>query len=411
MVNNRLKILFLTNCSPFPIRGGQMRRTYNILKGLSKRHDVYLLSLYEDKMENDPKNIQHLRNFCKYVELLPAPSKILSYAMLIRLLRSLISKNPYTIWRHYSYSYLKRIHELTSDIKFDLIHCDILPLAYTIKDIKDIPCTITDHDVSYLKALRMAENSNNILLKLFLYMEAYKLKRLESRVFEKVEVGIVVSEVDKNRLKKLCPKGNFEVIENGVDTDEFKPDYMNSEADTLSWVGGFGHFPNREGIYFFLEKIYPLIKNKISNVKLYLVGGDVPNKLRRLAETDTSVRITGYVDDPIPYIQNTSIFIAPILSGSGTRLKILEAMAVGKAIVTTSVGCEVIEGINETHYLVADNPEDFAKCIIQCLKDRSLQKYLGANARQLVQQKYDWEIISNKLDIVYQKLKSSSRNL
>ena len=206
MVNNRLKILFLTNCSPFPIRGGQMRRTYNILKGLSKRHDVYLLSLYEDKMENDPKNIQHLRNFCKYVELLPAPSKILSYAMLIRLLRSLISKNPYTIWRHYSYSYLKRIHELTSDIKFDLIHCDILPLAYTIKDIKDIPCTITDHDVSYLKALRMAENSNNILLKLFLYMEAYKLKRLESRVFEKVEVGIVVSEVDKNRLKNCVRK-------------------------------------------------------------------------------------------------------------------------------------------------------------------------------------------------------------
>ena len=103
-------------------------------------------------------------------------------------------------------------------------------------------------------------------------------------------------------------KGNFEVIENGVDTDEFKPDYMNSEADTLSWVGGFGHFPNREGIYFF-RKIYPLIKNKISNVKLYLVGGDVPNKLRRLAETDTSVRITGYVDDPIPYIQNTSILL------------------------------------------------------------------------------------------------------
>ena len=112
-----------------------------------------------------------------------------------------------------------------------------------------------------------------------------------------------------------------------------------------------------------------------------------------------------------PIFKIHQFFIAPILSGSGTRLKILEAMAEGKAIVTTSVGCEGIEGINETHYLVADNPEDFAKCIIQCLKDRSLQKYLGVIARQLVQQKYDWEIISNKLDIVYQKLKSSSRNL
>src|SRR5574341_149548 len=166
-----LKILFLSNRIPFPIKDGHSRRTYNILKGLAKDNDVYLLSLYDPVEEADSNNIQHLKGICENIEMHPAPPKRLSFSMAIRLLRSLVSLDPYTIWRHYSPSYLKRIFELVKNTKFDLIHCDILPLAYTVRNLKNIPCTITDHDVSYLKALRMAKQCRNPFLKLFLYLE------------------------------------------------------------------------------------------------------------------------------------------------------------------------------------------------------------------------------------------------
>jgi glycosyltransferase involved in cell wall biosynthesis len=406
-MDKRLKILFLTNCSPFPMRDGQTRRTYNVLKGLAQWHEVYLLSLYEDVKEIEPESIQHLKSFCKEVEMHPAPPKNFSLPMLLRLVCSLVSVAPYTIWRHYSRTYLERIHELTRIEKFDLIHCDILPLAYTVRGFNNTSTTLTDHDVSYLKALRMAKNSN-ILLKLFLYLEAYKLKKLEGKVFEGVDIGIVVSGVDKKRLDDLCPRGKFEVIENGVDTDEFKPNHENTEADTISWVGGFGHYPNREGIYYFLENIYPLIKKNINDVKLYLVGGGITDKLRKIAATDLSIKLTGYVDNPLPYIQKASLFIVPLLSGGGTRLKILEAMAAGKAIVTTTIGCEGIEGIDGEHYLIADEPGEFAKKAVQVLNNSQLQMYLGNNAMSIVKQKYDWKIICRRLNRVYQMLTERS---
>ena len=397
----KLKILFLTNRSPLPMVDGQSRRTYNILKGLAEKHDIYLLSLFESSYEIDSKNIQHLEVFCKKVEMIRAPSKQLSFSMVIRLLRSLISIDPYTIWRHYSKIYKKRVLELVKKIDFDLIHCDILPLAYTVRNLKTPPCTITDHDVSYLKCLRMAKQCRNPLFRLLLYLEAFKLKCLEGNIFEQVDLGITVSEFDKGLLKKICPQGRLEVVENGVDTNMFKPISEKTEDNTLLWVGGFSHYPNREAIYYFLKNIYPLIKEQVYDVRLNIVGGGVTKILNRFSASDSSIKIMGYVDDPLPYIQKATVFIAPLLSGSGTKLKILEAMAAGKAIVTTSVGSEGIEGIDKEHYLIEDKPEDFAKSVIDILNDQLLKEYLGINAIKLVKEKYDWKIICEKMDIIY----------
>ena len=259
MKNKKMKILFLSNRNPFPMIDGQSTRTYNILKGLAEKHDVYLLSLNESPYEIDFINLRHLKGFCKNVEMIQAPYKKIGFSMIVRLLLSLFSFKPYTIWRHYSKVFLKRVRQVVKITKFDLIHCDILPLSYAIENIKQIPCVITDHDVSYLKALRMATNTHNIFLKLFLFLESLKLKGLERNVFKHVKVGILVSATDKQYLKRLCPEGNFQVLENGVDTDKFYPFHDRIEDNTLLWIGGFEYHPNEEAIYFFLDKIYPLI--------------------------------------------------------------------------------------------------------------------------------------------------------
>ena len=403
-MNRRLKILFLTNRSPLPIKDGQSRRTYNILKGLSEKHDVFLLSLYEAKEETDPKNIADLKSFCKDVELHPAPSKKPSLPMVSRLLVSLFSPHPYTVWRHYSRPYVNRIHELTCALEFDIVHCDTLPISYALRDVDGKTCTLTDHDVSYLKALRTAKSHRNPLVALFLFIEAFKLKRLESSIFETVTTGFAVSELDKSLLQRICPKGRFEVIQNGVDSDTFRPRPEKTEPNKLLWVGGFSHYANEEAVCFFLQNIYPLLKKGLDGIRLDLVGGGVTKGIRKLASRDTSIRILGYVPDPIPYIQASTIFVAPVLSGGGTRLKLLEAMAMGKAIVTTSIGCEGIGGLHREHYLVADTARSFAECVFELYEDEKFRRHLGHNARGLIEKKYDWKVICQEMNTIYWKL-------
>ena len=395
-----LRILFLSNRIPFPIVDGQSRRTYNILKGLSKTHEVSLVSLFEETEVVENSVLQHLKTFCKNVELFPMPSKRVSVSMGIRIVRSLFSRDPYTFWRHYSASFRKRVVDLTRTRTFDLIHCDILSVAYAVRSLSGIHCVLTDHDVSYVKAERMAEGTTNPLIKALLYLESVKLKRLEGRIFKEVDAGITVSEVDRKILKELCPLANIVVVENGVDTEEFKPSYEEVEDNVIVWVGGFDNYPNREGIYYFLNKVYPLIKEKL-DVKINLVGTGVTQRLKNISSADPSIHMVGYVNDPVPFIQKAAVFVVPILSGSGTRLKLLEAMSSGKAIVTTSVGCEGIEGAHKEHFMIADTPADFAQCVVTVLQNKNLRNTLGVNARKIAIEHYDWNNIYRKMDEIY----------
>lgn len=400
--SQRLKILFLTNRSPYPINDGQSRRTYSILKGLARRHEVHLLSLYELPEETHPKCVEHLSTFCERVEMFASPPKTLSVGMVMRLLRSILSTEPYTIWRHYSGEYVKRVKACLQETSYDVVHCDILPLAYSIRNVTGPVRTLTDHDVSYLKAQRMAKQRSNPAAKLFIYYEAMKLKRLERRIFRHVDLGITVSEIDRKLLEALCPEGHFGVVENGVDVGAFAPNPSATERNTLVWLGGFHHYPNYEAVSFLLKEIYPRIKQNVPQVKLYIVGGGVPESLKKLMPVDSSIVFTGYVDDPLPYIQRAAVFIAPILSGGGTKLKVLEAMAVGKAVVSTSIGVEGIDGEDGQHFMVADDPEKFSSVVISLLDDDVARERLGKYARNRVIEKYDWEVICESISQMYQ---------
>lgn len=398
----RLRILFLANRVPYPIKDGQSRRTYNILRGLARRHEVHLLSLYQSAEEASPASIGRLKAFCQTVDVLPAPSKKLSMQMLVRLLRSLLSVAPYTVWRHYSTEYAERVRMRLNATSFDVVHCDILPLAYCIRGLHGPFVSLTDHDVSYLKARSLAAQSRNPLLRLFLQLEALKLRRLESRIFAGLDLGIAVSAQDRQHLQRLCPDGRFDVVENGVDVSAFVPDPTAVEPNSIVWVGGFQQLPNFEAVRYFIEDIFPRIKQAKTDTKFYVVGGDVPDSLRRLADGSPAIVFTGYVDDPLPYIQRAAVFVAPILSGGGTKLKVLEAMAIGKAIVSTSIGVEGIEGTDQEHFVVADDAAAFSSAVVSLLDDHGLRERLGASARGRAIEKYDWEAICERMANVYE---------
>jgi glycosyltransferase involved in cell wall biosynthesis len=240
------------------------------------------------------------------------------------------------------------------------------------------------------------------LLKLFLQLEALKLRRLESRIFAGLDLGIAVSAQDRQHLQRLCPDSRFDVVENGVDVSAFVPDPTAIQPNLIVWVGGFHQLPNFEAVRYFIEGIFPQIRRAKADSRFCVVGGDVPDSLRRLADGCPAIVFTGYVDDPLPYIQRAAVFVAPLLSGGGTKLKVLEAMAIGKAIVSTSIGVEGIDGTDREHFVVADDAEAFSSAVVSLLDDRGLRERLGASARRRAIEKYDWEAICEKMANIYE---------
>lgn len=396
-----MKILFISNRGLLPIVDGHTRRSFNILKMMSEDHDVSFISLYEAADEISKNNIDKLESMCSSVEFFKAPNKSLSIEMISRLLVSFLSFKPYILWRHFSYPLYSRAKILINSKGYDLVMLDNLPIAYCFVNNSFTPQVITDHDVSYMKCSRMAKQQKNILAKLFYYFESIKLKYFERKIIGKIDLCITVSESDKINLHRINKSANLFVIENGVDTDEFNIDNNHSVATNLLWIGGFSNISNKESIKHYIENIHRLVNSSNPEVKLDIIGGGDTEYVKKLSQHDDSINVLGYVEDIQSYAEKSGIFIAPITSGGGTKLKVIEAMAFGKAIVTTSIGCEGISGTDGKEYVVADTADEFAKAIIHLINNDDLRFQLGNNARKFVKKQYDWKIIKEKLDKVY----------
>ena len=408
------KILFISNRILTPVRDGHTQRSYNLLKGLSKEFDIHLLSLYENVQEISRENILTIKKYCKTVDVYPCPAKYLSREMIGKVIRSVFSKYPYTVWRHYSKGLKNRALFLQRKENFDIVHCDVLPMIYSIENLKQhAPITLTDHDVSYLKCISISRQINNPLIKYFMVLESLKLKMLEKNLHEYADAIVTVSESDKILLRELSGKGNFIVIENGVDPETFFMKNVNDNEKRIVWLGGFSHIANVKAVHYFLDEIYPKIKEKVKNVRFDIIGENPTLNIINYANNDKSLILHGFVKDPVPIIQKATVFIAPLLSGGGTKLKVIEGMALGKAIVGTTIAFEGLEGINNYHYVLANETIIFANNVISLLNNKKIRENIGNNARKLAIEKYSWENIVEKLKYKYLEIidKNFSKNL
>jgi len=193
------------------------------------------------------------------------------------------------------------------------------------------------------------------------------------------------------------------VVPNGVDTKFFnKNDKVEQEPYTMVFTGAMGYLPNQDGIMFFLDEIYPLIKNEIPEAKIYVVGSRPPERLQKYATDD--VIITGFVDDVRPYIDRSSVYVVPLNMGSGTRLKVLEAMSMEIPIVSTSIGCEGIEIKDGENILVRNEPQEFANAVIELMRNKKLSNDLVKEGYELVKTKYDWSVVCKGIDRAFSEL-------
>jgi glycosyltransferase involved in cell wall biosynthesis len=206
-------------------------------------------------------------------------------------------------------------------------------------------------------------------------------------------------------------KSRLFVVPNGTDTKFFKPNNGEVAENSVLWIGHMDVHTNKDAVLYFWKDIYPILKRKYPQVKMTFVGTAPPKEIADAAQKDPQVRATGFVDDIRPYIDEAAIMVVPIRIGSGTRLKILDAMAMGKAIVSTSVGCEGLNVNDEKDILIADEPEDFANKAIDLLKNSNKRIALEKNAIELAKT-YDWDLITQRQELAYhQVIKAGEVNL
>ncbi len=397
-----MRILIITDYVPYPPISGDCIRVYNIIRQLAKDHQVTMATLTHDS--DAPGAIEHMRQFCDPIITgsIKEQSKL---AHLPGIISFALQGKPLELKFLYSADFVNGIRDIVNKIEFDIIqieqsrmafYLDILPKTIRNRTVLSLHNIAFDQYKSIYKILPGSEYK----LRSWLF---YKMMlQWEPRVAQRFARCVAVSEDDRRILLEANPQLKADVIPNGVDTHQYQPLLQTPSEPALLFIGSMVYAPCVDAAVYFCQEILPLIRREYKDIHVWLVGREPAAEVRAL--NSPTVHVTGQVDDILPYYQRSNICIVPLRAGGGTRLKILEAMALGKPVVTTSIGCEGLDVEHEKHLLIADNPEDFAHQVIRLLQDKELAQRLCTEARQLVVNQYDWEVITNKLVDVYKEV-------
>lgn len=408
MYKSFMKILYITAHFPYPPNNGARVRDFNILVQLSQKCQVTLLSFYEhaEQLAMAPE----LEKYCRDVHLIYRRSDESRFLRYFNAATNLLYPvRPFHAVNYYSIKFKNRLIKVLQDQTFDLVQIGFLHMAQYIKVVpREIPVLLDTHNADHLIMHRYFEAEQNLLKKCYLRYQREKLKRYEKKMCKKFERCLTVSEKDKSELMSVCSKNaSFSPIPNGVDIDYYTPTILFTQetyCTDLIYHGTMSGYMNVDAIIYFYEKIFPYIRREIPDVKLTIAGSNPDKKLLNLANIDKNVVVTGTVDDMRPYVAGSKVVIVPLRIGGGTRLKIVEAMAQEKPVVSTSVGCEGLEVTRGEDIIVADDPKKFANRTVELLKDEGLRIKIGVNGRKLAETKYDWKIIVDELYSVYQSV-------
>lgn len=398
-----MRILWVKAGGLLPLDSGGKIRSYNILRELARHHQVTFFGFHAQEENAAQAGLEKIfeRVVCNPLQL----PKAKSFAELRQYGRGLLSGTPYAIRKYCQPQVTSELRKLVLGGRYDIIVCDFLVAAGVIP--WDLPCpkVLFTHNVEALIWKRHYEVARNPLWKLLSWRE-WKTMELAERIYlQKADHVLTVSQTDSDFFTGLVPAQKLTVIPTGVDIDYFRPSQIESEPNTLVFTGSMDWLPNEDGITYFVEEILPKIKSQIPLVKLNVVGRKPSSRLHALAAANSgSVHLTGWVDDIRPYLASNAVCIVPLRVGSGTRLKIFEAMAMGKAIVSTTIGAEGLPVQHGREILLADSPEEFARRTVELLRDETERRRLGTAARELVESKYSWASVAAEFGSTLQRV-------
>jgi polysaccharide biosynthesis protein PslH len=400
-----MKILFLSYFVPYPPTAGHLQRNYNLIREIAKKHEVYLLTFTQKVLlptqDDLDKSIEALRPLCRFIKVFPIGVEQSALRWYGSLFFNLFSPAPFTLWRFSSAELKREIKRLTSEVEFDVIHVDTIDLAQYISLAPDLPRLLNHHNVESMLQLRRSQGEKNPLAKIYLRLQARKLRRYEKKMLGRFDVNTCVSGVDIATYQEMAPLAKYELVANGSDTEYFTP-RREQGGKRVIFAGGMSWHPNADAMVYFVRDILPIIHKTHPDIYCDIIGSHAPEELRTLAAAGKNVLIHGFVRDIRDYMAAAAVYIVPIRVGGGTRLKILDAFACGKAVVSTMVGCEGIDVTPEKDILIGDSPEEFAGQVIRLFEDEALQNTLAVNGRRLVEEKYSWAKIGDDLNRAYE---------
>jgi glycosyltransferase involved in cell wall biosynthesis len=331
------------------------------------------------------------------VRFLPIPSEARRYGRPRLALRSLFTRDPYTI--NWLKSGLARevAGEWNRRVDFDVIHLDTLSLAPYLDLFANRAVSLDHHNIESHMMLRRAQIETQPLLRLYYAQEGRRLLAYEKRLCPRFDLNITCSALDTERLLKVLPGLNVAEIPNGVDTDYFEPAAVAEEPLSIVFAGNMSWYPNSAAMLFFAEQVWPALKKVLPGVTMHVVGSNAPQALRALGERDPQFRVHGFVPDARAIIGPAALYVCPITDGGGTKLKILDALAMGKPLVAHPIACEGIDVRNGESVVFASDPQQFVTSIVSLLGDAARRLAMSRAARALAEAQYSYAGIGLKL--------------
>jgi glycosyltransferase involved in cell wall biosynthesis len=402
------KILWLSHFIPFPPKGGNLQRSYNLIRELSKAHELTLLSFNQSSIIGTPNLLQaakeHFSEFCTLADVLVIPSERSKFKRVLLLLKGLLPWRTYTVSWLDSKEFAIKLDALLSQNHFDVIHVDTISLAPYVSHLKNVKVVLNHHNIESAMMLRRAENENNLFKKLYFYQEGIKLQRLERRICNKFDLNITCSDLDSERLKEAASVADCISIPNGVDLDYFQPIPTKIKPKSLVFAGGLSWYPNLDAMTFFLKSVWPDLVKQIPDISLTVIGKNPPAWMLEMQKEYANLHVAGFVEDVRPYLAEAEIYICPIKDGGGTKLKVLDALAMGKALIADAIACEGIEVVNNKSVIFASTPAEYIEKIKFLIDNPAVGEELSRNGTQLVKDLYSFESIGKKMSEVYENL-------
>lgn len=397
-----MRVLLVTDVLPYPPISGAPLRNYQLMRRIGAAHDIWVISFVEAPPSAD--DMDALDTIFCGVELVPKP-RDRAFTRPLQALSYLRAGIPPDLRLLESREMVDRIGDLLARIPFDIVQIENSYMAFYLDALPPdlrTRATITFHDVVFSKYARIWRLEPKLSRRLRLWLHSRMMRRWEPNCGVEAGRCLTMSEIDRQRLLAENPNLSVTVIPNGVDTQVYRALPHRAGPPSLLFVGNMVYRPNIDAMLYFCANIFPLIKRQVPKVELWIVGLNPPEEIRQL--NSDRIHVTGQVSDLEPYYQSSQVCIVPLRAGGGTRLKILEAMAFGRPVVSTSLGCEGLEVCDGVHLFVADSAELFARRTVELLINPVLRDSFSSRARALVRERYDWDVIAQTLLQVYDEL-------
>lgn len=393
------RVLVIDEDLPWPTNSGKKIRTFALLRRLAKCYDITLLCY-----GSESKAVAVLQSAKINVHTVPPPRSRIGLSLYVTLLRNTLSRFPYSVTKHHSSRFQRRFEELLSTGRYDLIQCEWTPYAQFLPQDLDIPVILSTHNIEAQIWGRRASASNSWFAKLFFNLQAHKMESFERTAFGRFRNVAVVSSADSQVATKWGAREVW-VVDNGVDFDQFKfCSYDEEMSGRMLFLGSLDWFPNQDGLVWFTSEILPRVRQMEPNATLRVVGRHAPKSLERRLRQTPGVDFVGEVENVQHEIAHASLVVVPLRIGGGTRIKILEAMAAGRAVISTSIGAEGLDVNDGVHIRIEDEIASLSKAAASLLRDNERRRALAAAARQLTVDRYSWDRSAQVLDRAWEEL-------